>query len=155
MMINISIRIENDHAILNDLNYYSANLVDNKSFVQIADITGKTIDAYTAFIDGILAANKESVPEPDPALNVNKEYPGVTPAQAPEPEPEPEPEPAKEETPVTIEEVRKALIEVKKTKGQAGLKVCFDAVGAKSLSATDPAQYAALLAAAKEVLNAK
>lgn len=152
MMINISIRIEDGRAILNDLNYYGANLIDDRAFVQIAEITGQTLDAYTAMIDGILAANKGEMPKQDltQALNtLQPEAVGQTPAA-----PEPEPEPAKEEKPVTIEEVRKALIEVKKTKPE-GLKVCFEAVGTKSLSATDPAQYGALLAKAQEVLNAK
>lgn len=152
MMINISIRIEDGRAILNDLNYYGANLIDDKAFVQIAEITGQTLDAYTAMIDdGILAANKGEMPKQDLTQALNALQPEAV-KQAPV-APEPKPEPAKEEKPVTVEEVRKALIEVKKTKPEA-LKVCFDAVGTKSLSATDPAQYGALLAKAQEVLHA-
>lgn len=148
MRINLSVEVLDDRAVVTDLNYYCANTVEGRAFIQIAEITDKTLDAYTAMIDGILAANKE--PEQAPAPDIAK---GEV-APDPKPEPVPEPEPAKEEKPVTVEEVRKALIEVKKTKGPEGLKVCFEAVGTKSLSATDPSLYGALLAKVQEVLHA-
>lgn len=149
MRISLAIEVRDDRATVTDLNYFGVNDIEGKSVAQIAEITDKTLDAYTAMIDGILAANKE--PEQAPAPDIAK----CEVAPDSKPEPAPEPEPAKEEKPVTVEEVRKALIEVKKTKGQEGLKACFDAVGSKSLSATDPSQYSALLAKAQEVLNAK
>ena len=150
MIIHISIEVAGDHAMLKNLNYITEETT-GKTFAQIAEITGLTIDAYTAAIEGIVAANTK--PEQAPAPDIAKGE--VAPDPKPEPVPEPEPEPVKEERPVTVEEVRKALIEVKKTKGPAGLKVCFDSIGAKSLSATDPAQYGALLAKAQEVLHAQ
>lgn len=149
MRINLSIEVRDDRASVTDLNYYGANDIEGKAFVQIAEITDKTLDAYTAMIDGILAANKEPTPEPDQALNLKND---PKPEVISEGEPLPT-EPAKEEKPVTLEEVRKALIEVKKTKPE-GLKACFDAVGTKSLSATDPSLYGTLLAKAQEVLHA-
>lgn len=63
------------------------------------------------------------------------------------------PEPV-EEKPVTMEDVRKALIEVRKTKGNDALRDCFSVVGAAKLPDVDPRDYAALLSAAKGVLNA-
>ena len=139
MIIHISIQVAGDHATLDTLNYITVEPT-SKAFAQIADITEKTIDAYTAAIEGIIAANQALIKQPENTI-------------APEPAPAPEPEPVKEEKPVTLEEVRKALIEVKKTKPE-GLKICFDAVGTKSLSATDPSLYGALLAKAQEVLHA-
>lgn len=56
---------------------------------------------------------------------------------------------------LTMEDVRKALIEVKKTKGVDGLKRCFSVVGAGKLTDVDPAEYGALYAAARSELNAK
>lgn len=152
MIVNFAVRIKTDGTVkLEQLTYYEVE--PGKTFNQIAEITGLTIDAYTAAIEGIVAANKEPAPEPDPALNLkNDPKPEVISEGEPLPT-EPEPEPVKEEKPVTLEEVRKALIEVKKTKPE-GLKACFDAVGTKSLSATDPSLYGALLAKAQEVLHA-
>ena len=144
MNIMISIKVTDEHAKCDLLSYLGAGT--DKIFTQIAEITGQMIDAYTAGIDGILAATQNVPVDPQPIK-------AEEPKPVEEPTPEPEPEPAKEEKPVTLEEVRKALIEVKKTK-PAGLKACFDAVGTKSLSATDPALYGALLAKAQEVLHA-
>lgn len=141
MIINFAVRTKTDGTVkLEQLTYYEVE--PGKTFNQIAEITGLTIDAYTAAIEGIIAANQAPINQPENTI-----------APDPKPEPAPEPEPAKEEKPVTLEEVRKALIEVKKTKPE-GLKTCFDAVGSKSLSATDPSLYSALLAKAQEVLHA-
>ena len=156
MIINFAVRIKTDGTVkLEQLTYYEVE--PGKTFNQIAEITGLTIDAYTAAIERIFAATS---PDPEQTVtNCNQseaEQPPVTAAVVPPaapPAPEPEPEPVKEEKPVTLEEVRKALIEVKKTKPE-GLKACFDAVGTKSLSATDPSLYGALLAKAQEVLHA-
>lgn len=62
---------------------------------------------------------------------------------------------APEESKYTMEDVRKALIEVKKTKGAEGLKRCFDIIGASSLTAVDEKDYTKLYDLAKGELNAK
>ena len=65
------------------------------------------------------------------------------------------PEPAQDEPKYTMEDVRKALIEVKKTKGAEGLKRCFDIIGASSLTAVDQKDYTKLYDLARGELNAK
>lgn len=60
-----------------------------------------------------------------------------------------------EEPKYTMEDVRKALIEVKKTKGAEGLKRCFDIIGASSLTAVDQKDYTKLYDLARGELNAK
>lgn len=98
--------------------------------------------------------------------------PSVGPVQPVQPDPIPVPTPVEppvepkapkkpveekpvEEKPVAMEDVRKALIEVRKTKGNDALRDCFSVVGAAKLPDVDPKDYAALLSAAKGALNAK
>lgn len=88
----------------------------------------------------------------------------VGPVQPIQPDPIPVPTPVEppvetkkpvEEKPVTMEEVRAALIEVRKTKGTDVLKTCLDSVGAARLTDVDAKDYEKLLVKTKEVLNAK
>ena len=114
-------------------------------------ITGKAIvntvwsaaSALVATLQGLIEPKPELKPEPETKPELKPE-----PAPAPTPTPTPEPE-------LSMEDVRKALIEVKKTKGAEGLKACFDKVGAAKLTDVDPKDYATMYATAKEVLNAK
>ena len=136
-------------------------------------IDGRLIIGDRNLFEGISASTDTLARAYIEALNTLIKTPNVGPVQpidpiplTPEPIPVPKPveppvevmsakpEPV-EEKPVTMEDVRKALIEVRKTKGNDALRGCFSGVGASKLPDVDPKDYAALLSAAKGVLNAK
>ena len=111
------------------------------------------LDAYNKPDPMVAAPAPKPAPEPEqaPAPDIAK----CEVAPDPKPAPAPEPAPKPESKPVTMEEVRAALIEVRKTKGTDVLKACFDSVGAARLTDVDAKDYEKLLVKAKEVLNAK
>lgn len=123
-------------------------------YKDLMHLTQVVTESYvTALQELIDAYNKPNV---DPVQPIQPDpIPVPTPV---EPKPEPKaskPEKPVEEKPVTMEDVRKALIEVRKTKGNDALRDCFSVVGAAKLTDVDPKDYAALLSAAKGALNAK
>ena len=62
---------------------------------------------------------------------------------------EPEPEPS-----LSLEDVRKVMAEISRAGKTAEMKALLSKFGATKLSDVDPAQYAALIAAAEEISHA-
>lgn len=158
MNIELNFYCNRDEAKITGVNIVSGlDVADMSLYKDIMSLTQVVSESYVTALQKLLAAyNKPNVGpvqpiEPDP-------IPAPTPV---DPKPEPaaaaaDPVPAKEEKkPVTMEEVRAALIEVRKTKGTDVLRVCFDSVGAARLTDVDAKDYEKLLVKAKEVLNAK
>lgn len=156
MNIELNFYCNRDEAKITGVNIVSGlDVADMGLYKDIMNLTQVVSESYVTELQKLLAAyNKPNVGpvqpiEPDP-------IPVPTPV---EPKPEPaaaDPAPAKEEKkPVTMEEVRAALIEVRKTKGTDVLKTCFDSVGAARLTDVDAKDYEKLLVKAKEALNAK
>ena len=127
---------------------------DSGLYKDFVNMTRVVTDSYVTALQELLDAYNKPIAGP-----VQPIQPDPIPVPTPvEPKPEPKaskPEKSVEEKPVTMEEVRAALIEVRKTKGTDVLKTCFDSVGAARLTDVDAKDYEKLLVKAKEALNAK
>lgn len=154
MNITLDFYVDGSEARLVNLNYNGYLPRDKRGYVTTT--TEKLAEEYVKAIEAILALPGQG-PKPEP---IDDPHIGEDPIPVPTPVNPPvevmsvKPEPV-EEKPVTLEDVRKALIEVKKTKGTEALKNCFSVVGATKLPDVDPTDYAALLSAAKGALDAK
>lgn len=157
MNIELNFYCSKDEAKITGVNIVSGlDVADMSLYKDIMNLTQVVTESYVMALQQLLDAYNK--PDPMVAAPAPKPAPEPTPQAAPaEPDPEPAPAPAPESEPkpVTMEEVRAALIEVRKTKGTDVLKACFDSVGAARLTDVDAKDYEKLLEKAKEVLNAK
>jgi hypothetical protein len=140
-------------------------------FKQILDATKEMTETYVRALQAILDLFNAPTIDPDNPIPLDgpiypspidpdkpideQPIPTPTPVNPPVEVMSTKPEPVQDEPKYTMEDVRKALIEVKKTKGAEGLKRCFDIIGASSLTAVDRKDYTKLYDLAKGELNAK
>lgn len=152
--MNINVNFYYDHKEARLVEFSIAPGVDVSDLRMYKDVQTLATNYSTALVEALqqlLDAYNKPVAgpvQPDP-------IPVPTPAEPPVETKKPVEEKPVEEKPITMEDVRKALIEVRKTKGNDALRDCFSVVGAAKLPDVDPKDYAALLSAAKGVLNAK
>ncbi len=130
-------------------------------FKQILDATKEMTETYVRALQALLDLFNAPTIDPGNPIPIDDPHFGEDPIPVPTPVNPPvevmsvKPEPKMEEPKYTMEDVRKALIEVKKTKGAEGLKRCFDIIGASSLTAVDQKDYTKLYDLARGELNAK
>ena len=123
------------------------------------ELTQCVTETYIQALQDLLQGN-DAIIKPDDLKPIDDPHLGDTVIPVPivtppvEVRSAPDPEPTEETKPLTMEDVRKVLIEVKKTKGVEGLKRCFSVVGADKLPNVDPSEYGALYSAAKGELDA-